>query len=93
MPDKTFLGAYIKKSDYPGIKTGSDGVHLFNPADPTNTDPEEGYIWYLNQHNIRIFKKGDLESERYYLRAIPATEITTYKDKNEAYTLTQNPGW
>lgn len=91
MPDKTFLGAYVKKSDYPGIKTGEDGVHLFNPADPTNTDPDEGYIWYLNQKHIRVFKKGDLNSERYYLRSIPASQITTYKDKG--YTLTQNPGW
>lgn len=91
MPDKTFLGAYVKKADYPGIKTGEDGVHLFNPADPANTDPDEGYIWYLNQKNVRVFKKGDLKSERYYLRAVPATEITTYKDKG--YTLTQNPGW
>lgn len=91
MPDKTFLGAYVKKADYSGIKTGADGVHLFNPADPANTDPDEGYIWYLNQKNIRVFKKGDLNSERYYLRAVPAAEITTYKDKG--YTLTQNPGW
>lgn len=91
MPDKTFLGAYVKKADYPGIKTGADGVHLFNPADPGNTDPDEGYIWYLNQKNVRVFKKGDLNSERYYLRAVPAAEITTYKDKG--YTLTQNPGW
>lgn len=91
MPDKTFLGAYVKKADYPGIKTGEDGVHLFNPADPANTDPDEGYIWYLNQKNVRVFKKGDLNSERYYLRAVPAAEITTYKDKG--YTLTQNPGW
>lgn len=91
MPDKTFLGAYVKKADYPGIKTGADGVHLFNPADPANTDPDEGYIWYLNQKNVRVFKKGDLNSERYYLRAVPAAEITTYKDKG--YTLTQNPGW
>lgn len=91
MPDKTFLGAYVKKSDYPGIKTGKDGVHLFNPADPSNTEPTEGYIWYLNQKNIRVFKKGELNSERYYLRAIPATEIITYKDKG--YTLSQNPGW
>lgn len=91
MPDKTFLGAYVKNADYPGIKTGADGVHLFNPADPGNTDPDEGYIWYLNQKNVRVFKKGDLNSERYYLRAVPATEITTYKDKG--YTLTQNPGW
>lgn len=91
MPDLTFLGAYVVKSDYPGIKTGKDGVHLFNPADPSNTNPDEGYIWYLNQYNIRVFKKGEITSERYYLRSIPATQITTYKDKG--YKLTQNPGW
>lgn len=91
MPDMTFLGAFVKKSDYIGIKTGKDGVHLFNPADPSNTDPAQGYIWYLNQSNIRVFQKGDLNSERYYLRSIPASQITTYKDKG--YTLTQNPGW
>lgn len=98
VPDMTFLGAYVKKADYPGIKTGSDGVHLFDPADPSNANPDEGYIWYLNQHDIRVFKKGELESERYYLRSIPASQITTYKDKgdelgDESIRLTQNPGW
>ncbi|WP_291530001.1 RagB/SusD family nutrient uptake outer membrane protein [Bacteroides sp. UBA939] len=90
-PDKTFLGAYVKLSDYPGLITGETGVHLFNPADPTNPEPEEGYIWHLNQKNVRVFKKGELDSERYYLRSIPATQITMYKDNG--YTLTQNPGW
>lgn len=90
-PDKTFLGAYVKVADYPGIKIGAGGVRLFNPADPTNTSPTEGYIWHLTQKNIRVFKKGDINSERYYLRAIPASQITTYKDKG--YKLTQNPGW
>lgn len=93
-PDKTFLGAYIKVADYPGIKTGQSGVHLFDPADPTNANPSQGFIWYLNQKNIRVFKKGELDSERYYLRAIPNSQIVTYKDKNgNKYKLTQNPGW
>lgn len=90
-PDKTFLGAYVKVADYPGIKVGEGGVRLFNPADPTNANPTEGYIWHLTQKNIRVFKKGELESERYYLRAIPNSQITTYKDNG--YKLTQNPGW
>lgn len=90
-PDKTFLGAYVKVADYPGIKVGEGGVRLFNPADPTDANPAEGYIWHLTQKNIRVFKKGELDSERYYLRAIPDTQITTYKDKG--YKLTQNPGW
>lgn len=90
-PDKTFLGAYVKVADYPGIKVGEGGVRLFNPADPTNANPTEGYIWHLTQKNIRVFKKGELDSERYYLRSIPDNQITTYKDNG--YKLTQNPGW
>ena len=90
-PDMTFLGAFIKVSDYPGIKTGENGVRLFNPKDPGNSNPNEGYIWRLTQKNVRVFKEGDLNYERYYLRAIPDNQLTKYKDNG--YQLTQNPGW
>ena len=36
-------------------------------------------------------KRGDINSERYYLRAVPVSQITAYSDKG--FTLTQNPGW
>lgn len=91
MPDKTFLGAYVKIADYPGIIIGKEGVILFNPKDPNYTNPSEGYIRYLNQNKTRVFIKGDINSERYYLRSVPASQITTYKDKG--YELSQNPGW
>lgn len=87
-PDKTILGAWIDKADYPGIK---DAVKLYDPAQP-GTTVTKGYInYYSTSKAIRTFVKGNIESERYYLRAIPATQITIYKDKG--YTLTQNPGW
>lgn len=92
-PDKTFLGAYVKVADYPGIKTGEKGVRLFDPTDPTNIQPNQGFIWHLTQKNIRVFRKGELNSERYYLCAIPISQITAYHDKNpDKYKLTQNPG-
>lgn len=90
-PDKTFLGAYVKVADYPGLRIGNDGVTLFDPADPTNPAPAEGYIRFFTQTEIRVFNEGRLDSERNYLRAVSPTEITAYKDKG--YTLTQNPGW
>ncbi|MDR0988343.1 MAG: RagB/SusD family nutrient uptake outer membrane protein [Prevotellaceae bacterium] len=95
MPDgsisKTFLGAYIKAADYPGIDISEKAVKLYNPADPTNLTASEGYIRYFTQTGIRVFTAGSLDSERYYLRSIPAGQITNYKDAG--YTLTQNPGW
>ncbi|HJF91847.1 MAG TPA: RagB/SusD family nutrient uptake outer membrane protein, partial [Mediterranea massiliensis] len=94
-PSKTFLGAYVNVADYEGMKSknekGDRVLFLFDPADPTNKDTDKGYINYLQGDDLRIFNKGDLNSERYYLRAIPADQITVYKDKG--YTLTQNPGW
>lgn len=86
-PDKTFLGAYFKKSTYPKMT----GATLYDPADPTNADPDKGYFMYNYETNMRVFVKGELSSERYYLRAIPAEQITIYSDNG--YTLTQNPGW
>lgn len=94
-PSKTFLGAYVNVADYQGMKSKNDNgervLFLFDPADPANQDTDKGYINYLRGDDLRVFKKGDLNSERYYLRAVPANQITVYKDKG--YTLTQNPGW
>lgn len=94
-PDKTFLGAYLRISDYPGMQVTNDKgervLILFDPQDPENKNANQGYIDYLRNLNARTFIKGDLNSERYYLRAIPVTQIGIYKDKG--YTLTQNPGW
>ncbi|WP_307757421.1 RagB/SusD family nutrient uptake outer membrane protein [uncultured Mediterranea sp.] len=94
-PSKTFLGAYVNVADYEGMKSknekGDRVLFLFDPADPSNQDTDKGYINYLQGDDLRVFKKGDLNSERYYLRAIPAEQITVYKDNG--YTLTQTPGW
>lgn len=100
-PTKVFLGVYIKLSDYPKMAiSGEDEesgeftryASLYNPNDPTNADAQEGYVEPMfTQNDIRIFQKGDLNSERYYLRAIPSSQITVYSDKG--YKLTQNPGW
>lgn len=94
-PTKSFLGAYVNIADYQGMKSKDDNgnrvLFLFDPENPSNQDTDKGYINYLRGDDLRIFKKGELDSERYYLRAIPAEQITVYKDKG--YTLTQNPGW
>ncbi len=94
-PDKTFLGAYLRVSDYPGMKVtnekGERVLILFDPKNPNDKNANQGYINYLRNTNARKFTKGDLNSERYYLRAIPITQIDGYKDKG--YKLTQNPGW
>ena len=88
-PSDIVLGAWIKKADYPGI---DKAVQLYNPnGDNTN----EGYIMFYfypgDQTAQRTFTKGDINSERNYLRAIPLTEINKYSDAG--YTLSQNPGW
>lgn len=94
-PTMPFLGAYVDMADYPGISSrdadGNRVLFLFDPADPTNQDSEKGYIYYLREKELRIFKKGELTSERCYLRAIPATQLTIYDNNNKK--LTQNPGW
>lgn len=100
-PTKSFLGAYIKLSDYPTLQINSVDeetgevtrfASLYNPLDPTNMDSQEGYVEPMfTQDNIRIFKKGELNSERYYLRAVPNDQMLIYKAKG--YKLTQNPGW
>ncbi len=88
-PSLTVLGAWIDKADYPGI---SEAVVVYNPNDNSLTS-DKGYIhfYYDNTTALRVFNEGELNSERNYLRSIPAAQITTYKDKG--YTLTQNPGW
>lgn len=94
-PSKTFLGAYVNMADYPGIsakdKDGNRVLFLFDPENPTNVDSDKGYIYYLRGKQLRIFKKGEQNSERYYLRAIPAAQLTIYNNMNKV--LTQNPGW
>ena len=101
-PSKAFLGAYINTADYPEVtfyKETEEGeteiyVQLFDPEDPTNTTPSKGYINYEKlgaSKTIRTFTEGDITSERYYLRTVPAAQITMYGDNG--YTLTQNPGW
>lgn len=95
-PSQACLGAYIKLSDYPKMQVVGDNgnrlLTLYNPADPTNEDATEGYVEYFyNRTGMLSFTPGDLNSERNYLRAIPADQITVYGDAG--YTLTQNPGW
>lgn len=100
-PTKSFLGVYIKLSDYPGMNISSKDpetgevtryASLYNPQDPTNPDSQEGYVEPMfTQDDIRVFRKGELDSERYYLRAMPDGQMTNYKDRG--YRLTQNPGW
>lgn len=94
-PTLTFLGAYVNMADYPGISAkdaeGKRVLFLFDPENPTNLDSDKGYIYYLRGKQLRIFKKGELTSERCYLRAIPDGQLTIYEDKHK--TLTQNPGW
>ena len=49
----------------------------------------------LNINSITFLYKDSsktyLNSERYYLRAVPVAQITAYQDKG--FTLTQNPDW
>lgn len=99
-PTKGFLGAYIKVEDYPGMNISVDSgtgsvtryVSLYNPDDPTNEDSTIGYVEpYFTQSQVRVFNEGELDSERYYLRSIPNSQIILYSDNG--YVLTQNPGW
>jgi len=86
---KTALGAWINKSDYPEI---SDAVRLYNP---NGNSTNEGYIAFYyhsdDRTDHRSFIKGDPNSEKNYLRAVPITEINKYKDAG--YSLSQNPSW
>lgn len=86
-PSGKWLGAWVDKTN-PKFSKIDKAIVLYNPNDPSDTT--KGYINYYSNAS-RKFTKGELESERTYLRAIPSAQITTYKDKG--YTLTQNPGW
>lgn len=94
-PTKTFLGAYVNLADYPTISAednaGKRVLFLFDPKNPADENSNKGYIYYLREKGLRIFKKGDLNSERYYLRSIPAAQLTIYENKDKIFT--QNPGW
>lgn len=94
-PSMAFLGAYVNMADYPGMSAvdaeGKRVLFLYDPANPTNENSNKGYIQYLRGKGLRVFEPGDLKSERYYLRAIPAGQLTIYNNANK--TLTQNPGW
>ena len=94
-PTMSFLGAYVNMADYPEISSKDDSgkrvLYLFDPENPGNEDTEKGYIYYLREKGLRTFKAGELNSERYYLRAIPAAQLTIYENKGQV--LTQNPGW
>ena len=93
-PSKTILGAYMIVNDYPAsaaLPAAERGYTLFDYDDPSNKTPDKGYIMYNYAEGMRVFQKGDINSERYYLRAIPVSQITSYGDKG--FTLTQNPGW
>ena len=86
-PNKTNLGAWIKRSDFPTL---SAAVVLYDPSNPTGT-PAEGYIYAGVSRNPRVFTKNNIDSEKVYLRSIPSTQIIRYEDNG--YKLTQNPGW
>ena len=85
-PAMSFLGAFIDLNGekYKGIDPTS--IQLFDPSDPTNASPSKGYLKYGYRKGMRVFN-----SDKYYLKAIPVSEVVKYKDKG--YTLTQNPGW
>lgn len=85
-PSMSFLGAFIDLNGekYSGIEPTS--IQLFDPSDPTNTAPSKGYLKYGYRKGMRVF-----DNDKYYLKAIPVSEIVKYKDKG--YKLTQNPGW
>ncbi|MCF0163735.1 MAG: RagB/SusD family nutrient uptake outer membrane protein [Bacteroidales bacterium] len=89
-PDMTFLGAYINLDETP-YKSITGGIQLFDPQNPSATDSRKGYLKYGYKKGLREFTPGDVSSERYYVKAIPNSQIVLYKDKG--YTLTQTPGW
>lgn len=85
----SFLGAYVNMADYPEISSKDDSgkrvLYLVDPENPGNEDTGKGYIYYLREKELRIFKAGELNSERYYLRAIPAAQLTIYENKGHGY--------
>ena len=90
-PSMEFRGAYINLAEAPFNKI-TGGIQLYDPENGTvSASNTKGYLMYNYKKALRVFKAGDINSERYYLRALPNAQITLYKDKG--YTLTQNPGW
>mgnify|MGYP000116841704 CR=1 FL=1 len=61
----SFLGAYVNMADYPEISSKDDSgkrvLYLFDPENPGNEDTEKGYIYYLREKELRIFKAGEFE--------------------------------
>lgn len=104
VPTKALLGSWITQSDYPGMIIGEkivdgkkvQGVSVYNPTGDENV---EGYIYPFRLEDKagkvlfkgREFVKGNINSERNYLRAIPHEQITLYE--RNGYVLEQNPGW
>ena len=94
-PTMSFLGAYVNMADYPEISSKDDSgkrvLYLFDQRIRVMRILKKGIFNYLREKELRIFKAGELNSERYYLRAIPAAQLTIYENKGQV--LTQNPGW
>ena len=69
-PSMTFLGAYVNMNDYPDMSAtdeeGNRVLFLYDPENPSNKNADKGYIRYLRGNNLRVFKKGELDSERYF---------------------------
>ena len=88
-PTDMALGAWIERSDYP-INEDKVKLILYNPNGDASA---RGYIWYMGStgQKQRSFTKGDITSERNYLKPVPTTEVTLYDQKG--YKLSQNPGW
>lgn len=84
-PSKAFMGAYINLADAKFAPI-TGGIILYDPEDPGNASPKKGYIMYNYMKGKRVFN-----SDKYYLKALPVSEIVKYADKG--YKLTQNPGW
>ena len=84
-PSKAFCGAYINLS-YPEFADITGGIILFDPENPSDASAKKGYLMYDYRKGKRVFN-----DDKYYLKALPSSEIVKYMDKG--YILTQNPGW
>lgn len=75
-------GAWIKKSDFPGVSVTIE--------DLVNNPPVEGYIVPATAAaSQRLFVDGT--DDKVYLSPLPIDQIKLYKDRG--VTLAQNPGW